>query len=385
MTTASVVINNHDYEAFLADAVDSALAQTQPDTEVVVVDDGSTDGSRALLASYGERIRVVLQPQQGQTAAMNAGFAASGGQVVLFLDADDVLRPSAVESAVTALDAAGAAAVKAHWPVAVVDAARAPLGRCLPAGPLPDGDLCAVALESGPQGIPFPPTSGNAWRRAFLREVLPLPAFEGELGVGSASADALLSMLALFAGPVVALGTPQTEYRVHGANDYATSSLSARVDRQVRTIELHYGVIEAFCRYRGLAVDLPSWRRSSWFHRLGEARAAIERAVPPGGTALLLDAGEWEPGLVSGRTLRTFPQRDGVWWGIPADDRSAVDELRRALEPDGGPEVRHVVIAEQCAWWLTAYPALAAELRGRSVDVDVTPEVTVLRLRGVRA
>lgn len=62
MTTASVVITNHDYAAYLGAAVDSALAQTWPDTEVVVVDDGSTDGSLALLKRYGDRIRLVAQP-----------------------------------------------------------------------------------------------------------------------------------------------------------------------------------------------------------------------------------------------------------------------------------------------------------------------------------
>jgi hypothetical protein len=376
VTTASVVITNHDYAGYLADAVDSALGQTWADTQVVVVDDGSTDGSRVLLASYGRRIRLLLQPQHGQTAAMNAGFAASDGDVVLFLDADDVLRPSAVESAVAALSCT--AAVKVHWPVTVVDASGIELGRTLPVERLPEGDLRDTALRSGPQALPFPPTSGNAWSRTFLSEVFPVPTFESRLRVGSASADALLSMLALFAGRVVALAQPLTEYRVHGGNDYAGSSPSTRVDRHVAVTELQYAVVEDFCRDHGYAVDAGAWRRTSYFHRLAAARDHVERAMPAGGTALLLDAGEWEPGLVRDRLLRTFPERSESWWGYPADDRSAVEELRRALRSGVG----HVIVAWQCSWWLDVYPGMAAELRQRSAGVDATPDVTVFRLGG---
>src|SRR5262245_23561615 len=97
---ASIVINNYNYGRFLAGAIDSALGQTYAGTEVVVVDDGSTDESREVLARYAGRVVPVLQANGGQAAAFNAGFAACAGQVVLFLDADDLLLPTAVERAV---------------------------------------------------------------------------------------------------------------------------------------------------------------------------------------------------------------------------------------------------------------------------------------------
>ena len=93
---ASVIVNNYNYGRFLPDAIDSALAQTYVPLEVIVVDDGSTDASRDIMSGYLPRIRPVLKPNGGQASALNAGFAASRGDVVLFLDADDILFQSAV-------------------------------------------------------------------------------------------------------------------------------------------------------------------------------------------------------------------------------------------------------------------------------------------------
>ena len=88
----SIVVINYNYARFLRAAVDSALAQTFPNIEVIAVDDGSTDESRDVIESYGNRISSVFKPNGGQGSAFNAGFAASRGEVVIFLDADDALH-----------------------------------------------------------------------------------------------------------------------------------------------------------------------------------------------------------------------------------------------------------------------------------------------------
>lgn len=95
---ASIVITNFNYGRFLADAIDSALAQDHP-VEVVVVDDGSTDNSREVLARYHGRVTPVLKKNEGMASALNAGFQASCGDPVIFLDADDVLLGSALATA----------------------------------------------------------------------------------------------------------------------------------------------------------------------------------------------------------------------------------------------------------------------------------------------
>src|SRR5215813_13183235 len=100
---ASIVITSYNYARFLGRCIDSALAQTYPETEVVVVDDASRDGSRDIIQSYGKRLVPVLRAENaGQAAAFNSGFVASRGDIVFFLDADDWLYPLAVERAVAA-------------------------------------------------------------------------------------------------------------------------------------------------------------------------------------------------------------------------------------------------------------------------------------------
>ena len=92
----SVIVNNYNYGHFLSEAIDSALAQTYTRTEVIVVDDGSTDDSSEIIAGYGDRIIPVLKENGGQASAFNAGFAKSRGDVICFLDADDYLFPQAI-------------------------------------------------------------------------------------------------------------------------------------------------------------------------------------------------------------------------------------------------------------------------------------------------
>ncbi len=93
----SVVIPNYNYAHYLREAIDSVLAQTYPEIEVIVVDDGSSDTSREVLTGYGDGVKTVFQENQGVSAARNNGVAASSGEFVAFLDADDSWLPSKIE------------------------------------------------------------------------------------------------------------------------------------------------------------------------------------------------------------------------------------------------------------------------------------------------
>ena len=93
----NIIINNYNYGRFLREAIDSALNQTYSNIEVIVVDDGSTDDSREIIAGYGKRIIPVLKKNGGQATAFNEGLKASQGEIICFLDADDWFAPNKVE------------------------------------------------------------------------------------------------------------------------------------------------------------------------------------------------------------------------------------------------------------------------------------------------
>jgi glycosyltransferase involved in cell wall biosynthesis len=144
-----IVINNHDYASFLPAAIESAGAQDHGKVKVIVVDDGSTDGSRQLLESSTADVDTVLKENGGQASALNAGLRRCSGDVVMFLDADDVLHPQAARR-VAAAFAAEEEAVKVQFRLDVIDAAGAPTGALKPAAyqKMPSGDMRATELAS---------------------------------------------------------------------------------------------------------------------------------------------------------------------------------------------------------------------------------------------
>jgi glycosyltransferase involved in cell wall biosynthesis len=97
----SCLINNYNYAQFVGDAVDSALGQTVPFDEIIIVDDGSTDESVEMLnRRFGNepRVKIITKPNGGQLSSFNDGFTHSTGDILFFLDADDVYEPAYLET-----------------------------------------------------------------------------------------------------------------------------------------------------------------------------------------------------------------------------------------------------------------------------------------------
>jgi hypothetical protein len=229
--TLSVVVNNHNYGKYLAAAIDSALRQRDAPVEVIVVDDGSTDDSREIIERYGDRVVPVLKPNGGQASALNAGFARSNGDYVIFLDADDVLLSHLAARVVEAFQSEPRAA-KVQYRMEVIDRAGVQTGAIKPPPhvPLLDGDLRRHYLRF-PDDVWRMPTSGNAFPASVLRTLMPIPEQQYRGG-----ADAYLTHLAPLFGPVCFLREIGAQYRVHGANGYelATPALNlARIRRNV--------------------------------------------------------------------------------------------------------------------------------------------------------
>jgi glycosyltransferase involved in cell wall biosynthesis len=100
----SVIIPNYNYGRFLSDAIQSALGQSYPNLEVIVVDDGSTDNSAEIAGRFGTQIKLIEQPNAGVSAARNRGISESQGALVAFLDSDDMWLPTKIEKQVRAFD-----------------------------------------------------------------------------------------------------------------------------------------------------------------------------------------------------------------------------------------------------------------------------------------
>ncbi len=366
---ASVVIDNYNYAAYLGAAIDSALAQTAPAVEVVVVDDGSTDHSRDVISRYEGRVVPVLKANGGQTSAFNAGYAASRGEVVIFLDSDDLLLPHAVEKAL-ALFAAGGVS-KVHWLSWVCDREGRPTGTLL-REKLSEGDMTREVLRAGSDGYDWPPTSSNAWSRAFLDQIFPLPAELGHLP------ELLLETLAPLYGAVRAIQEPQGCWRHHGENHSGGRSFESKLTEGVGCAECCLDALEEHARRRGLVADPAELRRNSRWHQMKAAADAIESMVPSGATFILVDQDQWATGeTILGRRRFLFPEENGRFWGIPADDAMAIRELERLR----GEGAAFIVFVWPYLWWLDHYLGFASHLREHFAPLLENDRLVIFDLR----
>lgn len=222
MTPVSVVITNHDKGRFVGQAIESALAQTGVSPQVVVVDDGSTDESRRVIGRYREAVRVLFQEHAGQARAMLAGFRASAGEIVLFLDADDLLFPDGL-AIICSRFRRGVAKVQGR--LELIDETGRRLRRQTPSMAMPSGDLSGIVRRHG--WYPAPPTSGNAFARAVIEALLPVPDRFAALGAADGRltvSDHYLSILGALHGDIVSEARPVGAYRIHGSRTHRTAT-----------------------------------------------------------------------------------------------------------------------------------------------------------------
>ena len=216
----SALINTYNYGHFVEEAVESVLAQdySAHRLEIIVADDGSTDDTALRMARFAGRVRYLRLEHRGQATALNAAIAASHGEILAFLDADDLWRPEKVRRVVEAFNEHPEAGMVYH----AFELWRSD------GQPMPQPDFRAISgtvyqnLEDL-LTIDGQATSGQAFRRAVVETMLPLPE---EFVIGCS--DGYLCYNCILGWPVVALATPLTRYRIHGNNQFNFSAVDPR-------------------------------------------------------------------------------------------------------------------------------------------------------------
>lgn len=264
----SIIITNYNYARFLGDAIRSALNVQWNKVEVIVVDDGSTDESRSVIQEFSEKVKYIYQRNSGQRAACNTGYAKATGDIIIFLDADDMLEPSvAVE--IARVWRSGIS--KVQFQLARMDETGQKTGSISPIyDPLPTPDLIREwSLTTS--AYPSPPGSGNAYARSFLDRIFPI----GE-ACGSSGDSACIAAAPLL-GDVITIPKPLARYRLHSSNDSNVHQDERSFGREVSRAMLRFSYQQKIGKDLGLMLPDETLFRS--LHLL-QHRAASLRLTP---------------------------------------------------------------------------------------------------------
>lgn len=220
----SIIITCYNYENYVGQAIESALGQAYANLEIIVVDDGSTDRSwdriQAYEALYPERVRALRHENSGALRSSLAGFSASKGAFVYFLDADDYLSAGALHAISHTLSSDTS---KVQFMLTPVDKMGQQIGQPFPALDASATSQSLIASIASRGHYATPPTSGNIYRRDVYAAV----QAEAHRLSYERAIDGVAFLLAPYMGRVVSIDRPLGSYRIHDANLSGFSMVSA--------------------------------------------------------------------------------------------------------------------------------------------------------------
>jgi len=228
----SALIDTYNHERFIAQAIESVLAQDFPasEMEIVVVDDGSTDSTGTIVQNYAPRVRYLRKANGGQASAFNAGVREASGEIVAFLDGDDWWVKEKLRVVVETFEKNPNVGAVGHGLYEVDEAGVRRFTN------VPDRTY-RNALRTLEEGVAFRElrsflgTSRLAIRKSVLDRVLPLPL---EMVI---EADEFLAAVAVAHGGALVLDQPLTCYRLHSGNLYQFAAHDpARMTRKYRSL-----------------------------------------------------------------------------------------------------------------------------------------------------
>jgi glycosyltransferase involved in cell wall biosynthesis len=214
----SVLMSNYNYGAYVAAAIDSLVAQTYTNLEIIVCDDGSTDDSARVIAAYearDPRVTFLRQANGGQASAWNAAYARSTGDIICPLDSDDAFAPEKIARVVDYFASHAACGFLVHA-MMVVDRRGREIQRVPFMTRFEDGWIAERVIRRGGRWR-YMPSSALALRREVAQHIFPI---SDTLRV---CADAFVFTLAPLLTHVGHLAEPLTYYRVHGENNISAA------------------------------------------------------------------------------------------------------------------------------------------------------------------
>jgi glycosyltransferase involved in cell wall biosynthesis len=257
----TALISAYNYARYLPFAINSVLNQTYSPIEIIVVDDGSTDHTREVLAQYQGRVLAISTENGGQGHAFNVGISKASGELIMLLDADDIWQPDKVQLMVEFAAKHPNAAMLYHR-YQNMDRDGGYQGPPQPFV-LRNGNFRRNYLRSGGSwGSPI--ASVLTLRTEHIRRALPLPTYAVREG-----ADTIVTDYCILTSEVASLPDALTLRRLHGSNLYATGRegffdrSKATRDSDIRRVEWRMFSLQKLMRRLGQAIDL-DLDRNEW-------------------------------------------------------------------------------------------------------------------------
>lgn len=270
----SIIINNYNYAGFLKTSIESALSQSYPSKEVIVVDDGSTDNSREIIRSFGSQILFFFNTNGGQFTAHNTGFFNSKGDWVMFLDSDDYLHRDAIQEASHFFSFNNTSRIQfaMQW----VDENGVALRKINP----------RLKTELSPHKIkrwymrsasyPCSPGSGNLYSRLFLHDLFPLD------DSCLASGDSILLAASPLGGNIHTIIRPLVYYRRHGKNDSSPLFIGTSFfNRETKRAKLRFQYAQNYAKKKGMILSDKILNRGLHFLQLRATSLALGKEDHP--------------------------------------------------------------------------------------------------------
>jgi glycosyltransferase involved in cell wall biosynthesis len=230
-----VLITNYNYEEFLPRSIESVLNQSWGSIEIVVSDDGSDDRSCEVAQSYvdrGDPVILVRGKHRGMAGCLNAAFAASSGEIICLLDADDYFLPGKIESVVSAFRSNPDSGFCIHRTQRLDEKGRN--GGVFPLlQSLPSGDHAEATVSNSGILMGLPPTSALSVRREVADEIFPIS--EAYIGY----AEQVIHRIAPLITSICTIEKPLSTWTLHRRNDANSSRVKVqRLQRELAIMEM---------------------------------------------------------------------------------------------------------------------------------------------------